>query len=51
MKAAVWPVRDATDMSVLYGVEVDVIDVAREIIFIAYRVLPIATLPNALFPL
>jgi hypothetical protein len=51
MKAAVGPVRNSLNMSMLYGIEVDVVDMAREISVIADRVLPIATLPDAFFSL
>ena len=43
------PVSNARDMAVLYRVEVDVIDMAYEIVFVPQCVFPIAPLPNAAF--
>jgi hypothetical protein len=51
MKAAMRPVRYARYVSMLHGIEVDVVDVAIEICVVANRVFPITTLPDALFAL
>src|SRR5712671_2285362 len=51
MKAAVRPVDNTRDMSVLDRIEVDVVDIALQIGIIANGVLPIATLPDALLSL
>jgi len=40
------PVDDAGDETVFDLIDVDVIDTAREVVLIAYRVLPIAVLPE-----
>jgi hypothetical protein len=42
------PIRDAPDVSVLYRVKVDVIDMATEIGVIATGVLPVTALPDTL---
>jgi hypothetical protein len=41
------PVSYPRDMAVLHRIEMDVIDVTREIAFVAQRVLPITALPDA----
>src|SRR4051812_13352075 len=41
------PVRDARGMAVLHRIEVDVVDMTREVVFVAQRVFPIAPLPDA----
>src|SRR5256885_17082196 len=51
MEAAVRPIGDPSDVTVLHWIEMDVIDVPREIRFIANGVLPIATLPDAFLAL
>jgi hypothetical protein len=51
VKTAVRPISDAGDVAVLHWVEVNVIDMPREIGFIADGMLPIAALPNAFLPL
>jgi hypothetical protein len=51
MKAAVRPVHDPRHVSVLQGIEVNVVDVTFEIGLIANGVLPIAALPDAFFAL
>ncbi|OKO78388.1 hypothetical protein AC629_30545 [Bradyrhizobium sp. NAS80.1] len=40
------PIADAPNVTMFDGVEVDVIDMAREIVFVTNRVLPIAPLPQ-----
>jgi hypothetical protein len=50
VKAAVGPVADARYKTVLDRVVMNVIDVARQISFIADRMLPITSLPNAFLP-
>ncbi len=47
MKAAVRPVANPRDISVLDGIEVNVIDMPRQIDVVTNRVLPIAALPNS----
>src|SRR5882672_7724953 len=49
VKGRIRPVSHPRDMAVLYRIEMDVIDVAGKIVFIAQRMLPIASLPNATF--
>jgi hypothetical protein len=51
METAVRPVRDAGDMSMLDRVEMNVVDVSLKIGFVADRMLPVASLPNALLSL
>jgi hypothetical protein len=51
MKAAVRPVRDATDVPVLHGIEMDVVDVPIEVGVISNGMLPVSTLPDALLAL
>ena len=48
MKAAMRPVDNTRDMSVLDRIEMDIVDMALQIGIIANGVLPIATLPDAL---
>ncbi|HEV7601154.1 MAG TPA: hypothetical protein VGO49_13010 [Bradyrhizobium sp.] len=50
MKAAVRPIQNAPDVSVLHRIEVNVVDMALEIGIVANGVLPIAALPDAFFP-
>ena len=40
------PVGYASDEIVFDGIDVDVIDVTREVVLVAYRVFPVAPLPN-----
>jgi hypothetical protein len=47
-EAAMWPVAHAGCISVLYWIEMNVIDMAREVSVVADGMLPIATLPNSL---
>ena len=49
METAVRPICGASDEAVLYRIVVDVIDVALEIRLVTDYVLPISTLPNAVF--
>ena len=49
MKTAVRPVCDTRHVSMLHGIEMDIVDVAVEIDVVADRVLPIATLPDSFF--
>jgi hypothetical protein len=51
MKAAMRPVRDARDVAVLDGIEVNVVDVTLEVCLVADCMLPIASLPNTLLAL
>jgi hypothetical protein len=51
MKAAMRPVDNTRDMSVLDRIEMDIVDMALQIGIIANGVLPIATLPDALLSL
>ncbi len=51
MKAAMRPVDNTRDMSVLDRIEMDIVDIALQIGIIANGVLPIATLPDALLSL
>ena len=51
MKAAMRPVCDAFDATILDGIKVNVIDMTLEVCVVANRVLPIATLPNTLLAL
>jgi len=51
VKAAVGPVCNAPDVSVLYRVEVDIIDMALEVGVVANCMLPITSLPYAFFAL
>jgi hypothetical protein len=51
MEAAVRPISHSRHVAVLYGIEMDVVDVTIEICIITDCVLPIAALPNALFTL
>jgi hypothetical protein len=41
------PIRDCSDISVFDRVEVDIIDMGREVLVVAYAVLPKAPLPDA----
>ena len=47
MSARVRPIGGATDVSVFYRAVMNVIDVAGQIIVIAYQMFPIPALPNA----
>lgn len=47
MERRIRPILHAVDVAVLHRVEMDVIDMPREIGFVAQRVFPIATLPQA----
>jgi hypothetical protein len=51
MKTAMRPVGYTGYVSVLHGIEMNVIDMPFEVRFVAYGVLPIAALPNAFFSL
>ena len=51
MKAAVWPVAGSIDKPMLDRVEVDIVDMARQIVFVSNQVFPIAPLPNTLLSL
>src|ERR1700744_2864912 len=51
MKAAVRPVHDTGDSSMLHRIEVNVVDVTFEIGIIANSMLPIATLPDTFLAL
>ena len=51
MKAAVWPIDHTRDVTVLHRIEMDVVDVTFEISIIANGMLPVASLPDTLFPL
>ena len=51
MKAAMRPVDNTRDMSVLDRIEMDIVDMALQIGIIANGVLPIATLPDTLLSL
>ncbi len=44
------PIGYAIDVAVFHRVEVDVVDVAFEILIISNRVLPVPALPDAFFP-
>jgi hypothetical protein len=48
MEAAVRPIGDPADMPMLHRIEVNVIDMTRQIGIIANRVLPVTSLPDAL---
>src|SRR5205085_12008393 len=48
VKAAVRPIDYPRDVPMLHRIEMDVIDMALEIRFVANRMLPIAALPDAL---
>jgi len=43
------PVGYASNETVFDGIDVDVIDVTREVVLVAYRVFPVAPLPNPIF--
>lgn len=43
------PVGYAGNEAVFYGIDVDVVDVTCEVVFIPYRVLPVTPLPNTIF--
>jgi hypothetical protein len=45
------PIRYTSHMPVFHRIEMNVIDVPIKIRFIAYRVLPVAALPDAFFSL
>src|SRR5262245_27109416 len=49
MKAAVGPVRNAADVSVLHRIEVNVINMPLEIRVVTDCMLPVSALPNFLF--
>jgi hypothetical protein len=49
VKGRMRPITNALDVAMLDGVEVNVIHVAGEIIFVANRVLPVASLPQSQF--
>jgi len=51
MKAAVRPIDDPADMTVLHWIEVNVVDVPLEIGIISNRMFPITALPDAFFSL
>ena len=51
VKAAIWPVNDARHMAMLHGIEMNIVDMPFEIGVVADGMLPIATLPDAFFPL
>jgi hypothetical protein len=51
VEAAMRPIGYARDVAMLHGVEMNVIDMAFEICLISNGMLPIASLPNAFFPL
>ena len=51
METAMRPIGYARDVSVLHRIEMNVVDMAFKIRVITNRVLPIATLPDALLPL
>ena len=47
MKAAMRPVDDPADMTMLHWIEVNIVDVPFEIGVVADRMFPIAALPHA----
>jgi hypothetical protein len=51
MEAAVGPIASSIYVAVLYRIEMNVVDVARQVGIIADRVFPITTLPNSLLAL
>src|SRR5262249_42228881 len=51
MKAAVGPVRNAADVSVLHRIEVSVINMPLEIRVVTDCMLPVSALPNSFFAL
>ena len=50
VETAMRPIGYAIDVAVFHRVEVDVVDVAFEILIISNRVLPVPALPDAFFP-
>lgn len=49
MKRGMRPVRDAGDVAMFHRVEMNVVDMPRDIVVVAQRMLPIAPLPDAAF--
>jgi hypothetical protein len=49
MEAAMGPFHDGRDQAMLHRIEMDVVDVMREIVIVADGVFPKASLPNSLF--
>jgi hypothetical protein len=49
MERGMRPVGDASDETVFDGIDVYVIDVTGEVVFVAYRVFPVTPLPNPVF--
>ena len=49
METAVRPISDTLYESVLYGIVMDVVDMAREVVIIPNCVLPKSPLPDSLF--
>jgi hypothetical protein len=45
MEGGKWPVDYASNEAVFDGIDMDVIAMAREVVFVAYRVFPVAVLP------